>query len=178
MSGINLFSLAAILNFAVSKSVFRGLEPRNLWIVFSPLTKLSTWVCHIRKGNTFKKIKIAHFVDAWNSRSAGVRPGTRYWGWVFGRSDRFPSTYKWLRRFLASYLAPADRWIHIIFESNVRAFQELSVSPRVFQTLQICDTHAYVHHLITCANQKRIGWRFWKHKILSFHLLCIQTPKQ
>ena len=59
----NLFSLAAILNFAVSKSVFRGLEPRNLWIVFWPLTKLSTWVYHIRKGNIFKKIKIAHFVD-------------------------------------------------------------------------------------------------------------------
>ena len=62
----NLFSLAAILNFAVSKSVFRGLEPRNLWIVVWPLTKLSTCVCHIRKGNfnIFKKIKIAHFIDS------------------------------------------------------------------------------------------------------------------
>ena len=49
----SFFSLAAILNFAVSNSVFRGLEPRNLWIVFWPLTKLSTWVYHTRKGNMF-----------------------------------------------------------------------------------------------------------------------------
>ena len=51
----NLFSLAGILNFAVSKSVFQGLEPRNLWIVFWPLTKLSTCVYHIRKGNKYLK---------------------------------------------------------------------------------------------------------------------------
>lgn len=64
-----------------------------------------------------------------------------------------------------------DSWIHtshqltdelkmnmnIIFKSNVRALKGLRVSPRNFQTSQICDTHAYFHHLITCANQKRIG---------------------
>ena len=73
------------------------------------------------KGNIFKKIKIAHFDDVWKvvfiwrsfwiSRSAGVRPGAHYWGEVFGRSDGFPSRYKRLRRFLVSYLTPADRWI-------------------------------------------------------------------
>ena len=47
--------------------------------------------------------------------------------------------------------------MNIIFKSNVRALPGLSVSPRVFQRSQICDTHVYFHHLITCANQKRIG---------------------
>ena len=47
--------------------------------------------------------------------------------------------------------------MNIIFKSNVRALPGLSVSPRVFQRSQICDTHAYFHHLVTCANQKRIG---------------------
>ena len=47
--------------------------------------------------------------------------------------------------------------MNIIFKSNVRALPRLSVSPSVFQRSQICDTHAYFHHLITCANQKRIG---------------------
>ena len=64
-----------------------------------------------------------------------------------------------------------DSWLHtshqltdefktnmnIIFKSNVKALQGLRVSPRVFQTTQICDSHAYVHHLITRANQKLIG---------------------
>ena len=48
--------------------------------------------------------------------------------------------------------------MNIIFKSNVRALPRLSVSPSVFQRSQICDTHAYFHHLITCANQRmRIG---------------------
>ena len=81
-----------------------------------------------------------------------------------------------------------------------------------FQTSQICDTQAYVHHLISlrskrfqssyCAKvraeaKKRLNLarkrllrrlspdhlcqpeehRFWKHKILLFHLLCIQTTE-
>ena len=47
--------------------------------------------------------------------------------------------------------------MNIVVKSNVRALKGLGVSPRVFQTSQICDTHAYFHHLITCANQKHIG---------------------
>ena len=47
--------------------------------------------------------------------------------------------------------------MNIIYKSNVRALPGLSVSARVFQRSQICDTHAYFHHLITCANQKSIG---------------------
>ena len=47
--------------------------------------------------------------------------------------------------------------MNIVVKPNVRALKGLGVSPRVFQTSQICDTHAYFHHLITSANQKRIG---------------------
>ena len=61
--------------------------------------------------------------------------------------------------------------MNIIFKSDVRALPGLSVSPRVFQRPQICDTHASVpspDHL--CQPEAH---RFWKHKILLFHLLCI-----
>ena len=99
-------SLAAILSFAVNKSVFRGLEPRNLWIVFWPSTKLSTWVYHIQKGNKyflknkdcslyrwscFHLAAIFNFAVSW----------CEAWNPLFGRSDRFPIRYKRLRRFLA-----------------------------------------------------------------------------
>ena len=107
----------------------------------------------------------------------GLEP--RYWGWVFGRSDRFPSRYKRLRRFLASYLTLTSHQLtdefktnmNIVVKSNVRAPKGLSVSPRVFQTSQICDTHCLLpspDHL--CQPEAH---RFWKHKILLFHLLCI-----
>ena len=164
-------ALAAILNFAASKSVFRGLEPRNLWIVFWPLTKLSTWVYHTRKEIFFLKINIAHFIDAWKvvfiwrpfwiSRSAGVRPGTHYWGWVFGRSDCFPSRYKRLRRFLVSYLTPVDRWIQNEHEYSGQIFPnvpDLRYSSLLPSPDHLCQPEAH---------------RFWKHKILLFHLLCI-----
>ena len=52
---------------------------------------------------------------------------------------------------------PMKTNMNIVVKSNVRALKGLGVSPRVFQTSQICDTHAYFHHLITCANQKHIG---------------------
>ena len=46
--------------------------------------------------------------------------------------------------------------MNIIVKSNVRALKGLRVSPRIFPTSQICDTHAYVRHLIACANQTRL----------------------
>ena len=82
-----------------------------------------------------------------------------------------------------------DSWLHtshqltdelktnmnIVVKSNVRAAKGLGVSPRVFQTSQICDTHCLLpspDHL--CQPEAH---RFWKHKILLFHLLCIQTTE-
>ena len=70
--------------------------------------------------------------------------------------------------------------MNIIFKSNVKALQGLRVSPGVFQTTQICDTHAYFHHLITCANQKRISsgnTRFFCFTCYAFKqcLWCIIT---
>ena len=147
-----MISLAAILNFAVDKSVFRGLEPRNLWIVFWPSTKLSTWVYHIQKGNKyflknkdcslyqwscFHLAAIFNFAVSW----------CEAWNPLFGRSDRFPIRYKRLRRFLAPKLHQlTDEFksnMNIIVKSNVRALKGLSVRPRVFQTSQIWEDLQY-----------------------------------
>jgi len=112
--------------------------------------------------------------------TAGVRRGTRNCGWVFGRSDRF-------RLDISGF---EDSWLHtshhltnkfktnmnIVFKSNVRELLGLSASRRVFQTSQICDTHAYFHHLITCANQKRIG--SGNTRFFCFTCYAFKQPKQ
>ena len=187
--------MSAILNFAVSKSVFRGLEHRNLWIVFWPLTKLSTCVYHIPKGNKYlKKNKdcllyrcvkscfhlaaILNFAVSW----------CEAWNPLLGdccSEDPMAS--------LLDISSSEDSWHHtshqlsqltdkfktnmnIIFKSNVRALPGLRVSPRVFQRSQICDTHVYSHHLITCANQKRIG--SGNTRFFSFTCYAFKQQKQ
>ena len=116
-----------------AKSVFRGLEPRNLWIVFWPLTKLSTWVYHTRKELYFFENKHCSLYRCVKScfHLAAILNFAVSWceAWnpllgmgVFWRSDRFPSRYKRLRRFLVSYLTPVDRWIQNEHEYSGQIF--------------------------------------------------------
>ena len=69
-----------------------------------------------------------------------------------------------------------DSWLHNSHQFktiiNIIFFKK---ALQGFQTSQICDTQAYVHHLITCANQKSIG--SGNRRFSLFHLLCIQTTE-
>ena len=70
-----------------------------------------------------------------------------------------------------------DSWLHNShqFKTNLNIIF-FKKALQGFQTFQICDTQAYVHHLITCANQKSIG--SGNTRFFCFTCYAFKQPKQ